>query len=309
MRILTSRSIEQASDGVVSTPGSTLSSTQDTAQGTARGWSWQWTGWASWPVTPTALVLAALAVVTDVVSAWLGRPEWYMGRILISPALPFALALVVVVGVGRLGCSRASLWAWREFLLVTGVAIVGAATSYAHSIAGWREVEGVLITAAGEEIVYRLGAVLLIGAACARLAGHDWRDTARWGSGPAVCALVGAGIVFSALPGHVEQMTGPGSVVPFASLAVLLGYAALRTGSLVPGIAVHVLLDLVALAYFVGSVTATTRVVIAILLLTGLTLAMMPAGRRLGLRRRVPCRHRLACDDGGLSERLIAPIR
>ena len=254
----------------------------------ARAWSWQWVGWASWPVTPLVLSVAASAVVIDVVSAWAGEPEWYLGRILISPALPLALVLVLLMGPRRVGCSREALGAWREFLIVTGIAIAAGAVAYTRSIAGWREVEGVVITAAGEEVVYRVGALLLVGAACARLAGRDWRDTAKWGTGPVMAGLVGAALSFSVLPGHVQQMTGVGSVVPFASLAVLLGYVALRTGSVLPCIAVHVLLDLSALAFFAGSITAAMRFTIACTLLVGLVVGMMPAGRRLGLRRRVP---------------------
>lgn len=256
--------------------------------GAARGWSWQWVRWASWPVTPLVLSVAGAAVAVDVVSAWVGEPEWYLGRILISPALPLALALIWLVGARRIGCSRESLAAWREFLVVTGIAIGAATIAYAHSIAGWREVEGVVVTAAGEEVVYRLGALLLVGAACARLAGREWRDTAKWGTGPVVGGLLGAALSFSVLPGHVEQMSGVGSVVPFASLAVLLGYVALRTGSILPCIFVHVLLDITALAFFAGSITSAVRLTIACALLVGLALGMMPAGRRLGLRRRVP---------------------
>ena len=44
--------------------------------------------------------------------------------------------------------------------------VAGLAVVHARTTAGWREVEGVVITAAGEEVVYRVGAVLLIGAAC-----------------------------------------------------------------------------------------------------------------------------------------------
>ena len=120
------------------------------------------------------------------------------------------------------------------------------------------------------------------------ICGRDWRDTARWGTGPVVVAIVGAAVVFSVLPGHVEQMTGAASVVPFASLAVLLGYAALRTGSLLPGIVVHVLLDLVTLAYFADQISAPARAAVAATALTALVLGLMIAGRRLGLRRRVP---------------------
>jgi hypothetical protein len=155
--------------------------------------------------------------------------------------LPLAFVLVLLVGPGRLGCSRAAFRAWREYLLVTGGVAVALAVAYARGIAGWREVEGVLLTAAGEEVVYRVGAVLLVGAACARLARRDWRDTASWGTGPVVGGLVGAALVFSVLPGHVDQMSEVGTVVPFASLAVLLGYASLRTGSILPAISTHVL--------------------------------------------------------------------
>jgi hypothetical protein len=264
----------------------------------AGGWSWRWTSWASWPVTPAALALSALCVGVDIVSAWLGEPPWYLGRILISPALPLALALVAAVGISRLGGSRRSIAAWREFLVVTGIAITFGAYSYAQTFAGWREVEGVALTAAGEEVIYRLAAVLLIGAVCARLAGRDWRDTAQWGTGPMVCALVGAGFVFSALPGHVAQMAGPASMVPFASLAVLLGYVTLRTGSLLPAIAVHALLDLVTLSFFAGSISDSTRLVIAGVLLASVAVAMMPAGRRLGMRRRVPTVIDLRIGDG-----------
>ena len=110
----------------------------------------------------------------------------------------------------------------------------------------------------------------------------------EWGTGPVCAAIVGGAVLFSVLPGHVEQMTGAASVVPFASLAVLLGYAALRTGSLLPGIVVHVLLDLVALAYFADQISPPVRAAVAATVLTALVLGLMIAGRRLGLRRRVP---------------------
>ena len=289
-------STETATTDVVTTPvvathlpatrGPVTRPVTDTA--TTHGWAWQWTAWASWPVSPAVLVTAGLALVVDVGSAWLGKPEWYLGRVLVSPALPIALVLVALVGPRRLGLSRTALIAWREFLAFTVLGIVVAASAYAETISGWREVEGVVVAGAGEEVVYRLGAVLLVGAACARLAGRNWRDTAEWGTGPVIGGLVGAGVIFSVLPGHVDQMTGVGSVLPFASLAVLLGYAALRTGSLLPCIAVHVLLDLVALAYLAGSLGSTARLVAACGLLVGLASALMPAGRRLGLRKRVP---------------------
>jgi membrane protease YdiL (CAAX protease family) len=83
-------------------------------------------------------------------------------------------------------------------------------------------------------------------------------------------------------------MTGATSIVPFASLALLLGYVALRTGSLLPGILVHVLLDVITLAYFAGELSTPERVSIAATGLVALVLGFMVAGRRLGLRRLMP---------------------
>ena len=160
--------------------------------------------------------------------------------------------------------------------------------AYPRSVADWRDVEGVVVAVAGEEVVYRLAAVLLIGAACARIAGRNWRDTAAWGTGPAIGGLVGAGVVFSALPGHVEQMSGATNVLPFFSLAVLLGYVALRSGSILPGFLAHLAIDLAALAYLAGDLSAALRVLVDLGILIGVVLGLMLAGRRLGLRRRVP---------------------
>ena len=254
----------------------------------AHGWGWQWMGWASWPVTPGVLAVAFVSVALDVASAWAGWPTWAIGTVLVSPGLPAAALLVALVGWARVGGARTSLSAWRELLVGGSLTVLVAALAYANSIAAWREVGGVALAATGEEIVYRLAAVLLIGAVCARVRGRDWRDTAQWGAGPALVAIVGAAVLFSVLPGHVEQMTGAASLLPFASLAILLGYAALRTGSILPAIVVHVLLDLVTLAYFADQISAPARAAIAATSLTALVLALMIAGRRLGLRRRVP---------------------
>jgi len=255
----------------------------------ARGWSWQWTGWASWRVTPTILVTAAVAVVVDMVSAWTGRPEWYLGRVLVSPALPAAVLLVGLVGWECVGASRRMLLAWREYVVGGTLVVAAAMLGSVHAPAStWQDMEGVTITAAGEEVVYRLAAVLVVGALCAWLLGRNWRDTQHWGTGPVAVALVSSAVLFTVLPGHVAQMTGATSAVPFASLAMLLGYTALRTGSLLPGIIVHVLLDVVTLTFLAGAVSASSRALFAATALTALLLGLMMAGRRLGFRRRIP---------------------
>jgi hypothetical protein len=254
----------------------------------ARGWAWRWTGWASWPISPLVLWVCAVAVAVDVGTSWWGQPSWYLGRVSMSPALPLGVLLVALIGPRHLGWSRRSLAAWREFLLLGGSILLVWCISYPDSVAAWRDIEGIVVAVAGEELVYRLAAVILVGALCARIAGRNWRDTAEWGSGPAIGGLVGAGLVFSALPGHVEQMTGATNVLPFLSLAVLLGYVALRCGSLLPGFLVHLTIDLAALAFFAGELPGSLRVLVDVGALVGVVLGLMLAGRRLGLRRRVP---------------------
>jgi hypothetical protein len=254
----------------------------------ASGWAWRWVGWASWRISPAVLWVCGAAVVVDLATSWWGEPEWYLGRVSMSPALPLAALLIALIGPRHLGFSRQSFHAWREFLLLGGPIVLVWCISYPQSVAAWRDVEGMVVAVAGEELVYRLAAVLLIGAACAKLAGRNWRDTASWGDGPAIGGLVGGGLVFSSLPGHVEQMTGAANVVPFLSLAVLLGYVALRSGSLLPGFLVHLTIDLAALAFFAGELPGALRVLIDVGALVGVVLGLMLAGRRLGLRRRVP---------------------
>ncbi len=252
------------------------------------GWAWRWTGWASWPISPAVLWVCALAVGIDVVTSWLGQPEWYLGRVLMSPALVLCAVLIALIGPRHLGFSLRSLAAWREFLMLGGSVVLVWCISYPQSVAEFRDVEGIAVAVAGEELVYRLAAVILIGAACARFAGRNWRDTAQWGTGPAIAGLVGAGFVFSSLPGHVDQMKGAVNVLPFVSLAVLLGYTALRSGSLLPGFLVHLTIDLAALAFFAGAMPNSLRVLVDVGALVGLELGLMLAGRRLGMRRRMP---------------------
>jgi hypothetical protein len=252
------------------------------------GWAWRWTGWASWPVSPAVLWVCAAAVVVDVTTSWWGQPGWYLGRVSLSPALALAAVLVALIRPRRLGFSRESLTAWREFLLLGVPLLLVWCISYPDSVAAWRDVEGIVVAVAGEELVYRLAAVILIGAACARLAGRNWRDTSEWGSGPAIAGLVGGAVVFSLLPGHVAQMDGAANALPFLSLAVLLGYVAMRSGSIIPGFLVHLTIDLAALAFFAGELSGALRVLVDLGALVGVVLGLMLAGRRSGMRRRVP---------------------
>src|SRR6185295_9914947 len=139
---------------------------------------------------------------------------------------PLVVLLVVHLGARHLGCSRAALRAWREVAVVMGIVLAGAVLVYSLDVGGPGQATGLVVAAAGEELVYRLAVIVLVGALAARVAGRDWRHPDRWGTGPGV------------------QIGGLASAVPFASLAVLLGWVVLRTGMIWPAIAAHALLNL-----------------------------------------------------------------
>jgi hypothetical protein len=252
------------------------------------GWGRRWTGWASWPLSVPVLVVALVAALVDVASAWSGRPAWHIGPVPLSPVWPVAALLVVLIGARRLGWGPIPLAAWHEFLLGIGATLVVVAWVDVRAFGGPSELAGVFVSVCGEEIVYRVAVVVLVGAFAARCCGRDWRDTATWGSGPALIGLVGGAVVFTALPGHVAQMGGVPSAVAFGALGLVLGYVALRTGSIVAGVSVHLLLDLAALAARRGELSNGGRVLLASTALAGLVTAAMVAGRRLGLRRLMP---------------------
>ena len=89
------------------------------------------------------------------------------------------------------------------------------------------------------------------------------------------------------LPGHVAQMSDALHALPFACLGVVLGYAVLRTGALLPATVVHALLNLTTIAALEGDVAVELRSVIAVLALVALVLATVVAGMRLGILRQV----------------------
>ena len=169
-----------------------------------------------------------------------------------SPAIPLGVLLAFMVGTKRLGLDRANLLAWREFLVVSGTALLFGMLQYSMNLGGTREAFGLSLAALGEELVYRLAVLILVGAACAALVGRNWRNAEDWGVGPGIVALLAAGLVFTLLPGHVAQMSDGLHALPFACLGVVLGYAVLRTGALLPAAVVHALLNLATIAALEG---------------------------------------------------------
>ena len=257
------------------------------ATSTAR-WASQWRGWAPWRLDLTILFLAALTVAVDVASAWADISIGRLGRVPISPALPIAVVLAVRIGCGALGFSRAGARAWREYGIALGAVLGLAIGGYVSDVAGFGEAMGLVGAAAGEELVYRLALLVIVGAIAARACSREWRDPTRWGTGPGVVALLVGAMAFSALPGHVAQMRGFTSIAPFASLAIVLGWVVLRTGALWPAMAVHAVLNLATITAFSVDAPAGLRLGLAGATLVALVVAADVAGHRTGRLRPVP---------------------
>ncbi len=249
--------------------------------------AWKWLRWTRLPLTVPILLVAGVTVVVDVVTAWLNVPLGHLGRVPISPALPIGVLLACMVGLGRIGLDRANVRAWREFLLVSGFVLVFGTWQYAEHVHGGQEALGLVLGALGEELVYRLAVLVLVGAVCAALLGRNWRNAEDWGVGPGLVALAAAGLVFTFLPGHVAQMSDTLHALPFACLGVVLGYAVLRTGALLPASVVHAVLNLATIAAVVGTIPVPLRTALSASALVALVLGTTVAGMRLGILRRV----------------------
>ncbi len=188
----------------------------------------------------------------------------------------------------RVGLDRVNLEAWREFLIIGGAAMCFGVYQFAQHPNGLADGLGLVVGALGEELVYRVAVLMVVGAATAKLLGRNWRNSEDWGAVAGMTALFAAGFVFMLLPGHVAQMSDTFHAVPFACLGVVLGYAVLRTGALLPATVVHALLNLTTIAALDGAVSVHLRSAIAALALITLVLATIVAGMRLGILRRMP---------------------
>ena len=248
---------------------------------------WRWTRWTRWPVSTLVVVLALATVLVDVITAWAGIELANLGRVPISPALPLGLLLAALVGFRRLGVDRANGWAWREFLIAAGISLMFGVVLYGVRIGGFPEAFGLVIAALGEELVYRLAVLLVVGVVCAAALGRNWRNAEDWGTGPGVVAIAAAGIVFALLPGHVAQMSDTLHAIPFVSLGIVLGYVVLRTGALLPAAVVHALLNLATIAAVSGHAPVLLRSGLAAAALLALLAGTILAGWRLGILRKV----------------------
>lgn len=258
------------------------------AERAAERWSWRWRSWTRWPLTWPIVLVALVTVVVDVGTAWLDVSMGSLGRVPLSPALPLGVLLAWMVGLRRLGLDPSNRRAWREFLVVSTAALVWAGYSYAVHIGGSAEAFGLVLAALGEELVYRLAVLIVVGTLVARITGHGWRNSEEWGPVAGISALIAGGVIFTALPGHVAQMNGALTALPFASLGVVLGYAVLRTGALLPAVVVHAFLNIATIAVLAGEVSAEMRTALALAALVALVSGTIVAGLRLGMLRKAP---------------------
>ena len=255
--------------------------------GLGRGGSWRWIRWTRWPLTGWIVACALATVLVDVLTAWLNIDMGTMGRVPLSPALPLGLLLAALVGFRRLGADRSNGYAWREFLIGSGIALLFGVIIYSVQIHGSAEAFGLMIAALGEELVYRLAVLIIVGVGCAALLGRNWRNAEDWGTGPGVVAIAAAGVVFAFLPGHVAQMSDTLHAVPFVSLGIVLGYVVLRTGALLPAAVVHALLNLATIAADTGHAPIALRTALSAAALLALLAGTIVAGWRLGILRKV----------------------
>jgi membrane protease YdiL (CAAX protease family) len=249
---------------------------------------WKWLRWTRWPLNGVIVAVTAVTVAFDVFTAWRGIDLGHLGVVPVSPTLPLELVLVVLLGWRRLGLDRTNLVAWHEFLAVGTAAMLFGVIQYSRHIGGFAEAIGLVLAALDEEIVYRLAVLILVGAIVAKLTGRNWRNAEDWGAGPGLAAIVASGLVFTVLPGHVAQISDTLHALPFACLGMVLGYAMLRTGALLPAVVVHALLNLATIATLQGDMNPAVRSTLAAALLLALVLGTIVAGRRLGIFARVP---------------------
>src|SRR5437764_794635 len=95
-----------------------------------------------------------------------GSPGTRCSRAAGSSALALGALPAFMVGLRRLGLDRANLVAWREFLAVSGAALLFGMLEYAMNLGGSREAFGLVLAALGEELVYRLAVLIIVGAVC-----------------------------------------------------------------------------------------------------------------------------------------------
>lgn len=254
-----------------------------------------WAAW--WPWRPGTVAWVALTAVflIDVVDLVFGLDGTPTGRFTQPPSTFVGFVALAALGRSRLGLTGRVLWAWRETLLA-GTVIVAILCVYFERTAGsaW-ETAGLVVASSMEELSYRLAAPLVIGVVltwCAtRVA--TWSSSRgssvqashpeAWSGPVRSTALVCAAVFFAVLPGHVQQTSSLLELVPFAVLALYFSYVVHRTGTLLPVMVAHSMMNLLTFSFQLGALPNEVRGIGVLAALVGLAAGTELAGRRLGL--------------------------
>jgi hypothetical protein len=224
------------------------------------------------------LGLSGITMIVEILSlAHLLPPLWIGGLGLSFSLLP-ATALALACGsrlLGRSTVRRAAIWFWS----ITGV-LFAAITALCIRDGRFDLVPALSAAAFDEELVYRLAIPAVIAAAL-RL-GNVRPNAAR------IAGLVGAGIWFCLLPGHLDQVTSPIAFVPYISFAALSAFIVYRSGSILALAVGHAISNILTFLMFGAAVTADAR---GLAMASVLCLLVLAYGRP----RRIT-----VGDDGGL---------
>lgn len=198
-----------------------------------------------------ALVLALAGVTTLTEAAAVAGlvPDLTLLDLDVSIALLPALVLAAACGSRLLGRSTVRQAAIGYWLAAVGMLpVLGVAFWRAGRFAWY---PGLVSSALGEELVYRLAIPAVIAAAL-RL-GHVRPGAAR------IAGFVGAGLWFILLPGHREQITSPTAALPFIAFAALSAFIVFRSGSIL-GVAVgHAIANLLTVLMWQEAVPGDAR--------------------------------------------------
>ncbi|MCB1038014.1 MAG: CPBP family intramembrane metalloprotease [Acidimicrobiales bacterium] len=206
---------------------------------------------ASVLTTRRSLVLAlsgltALVELADVMGA---LPGIEIGGLTLSTSLIPSLALALACGsrlLGRSTLRHAAVGFW----VTVGVLLPVLSLLYLRE--GRLElVPSLILAALNEELVYRLAVPAVIAAAL-RLG--------KVRPGPArIAGLTGAALWWCLLPGHVEQMTSPAGLLPYAAFAGLSAFIVYRSGSILPMAIGHAISNLLTVLMWKSAVPADLR--------------------------------------------------
>ena len=244
----------------------------------------RWQGWSNLSLLGPLVPVAAAIVGVETVAAWAGLAWHPAGGVAVTPVLPVAMLFATLVGWRKLGFSRGQLEAWSGCAAGIALMLVVVSVVFLTRVGPPRALLSFFAGATEEEVVFRLAAPVAAGGIAAFLLGRSPGDLLAWGTAPRAVALTVSALGFTLGPGHIAQVgTAAWRLTPFVAIGLLLSYVVLRTGNLVVGLLLHIVLNLATVCYLSGGITRDMWALLIIAALAGFGLGAERAGRRLGL--------------------------